>query len=159
MPIGKLFGPLKPGSVIAGTCNTVQNRWNNKSLGASSPSGASLAAAGVKQHVVVGDDGRKFAPARDSDRTSLAIVGKRRGEAAIEKLDEFRAETIAMRFVFESHGTGELEGKNCPMRRQRVVETCRQIDMSSTIAPALRNSAIASAMTWRVEFLRLRPMR
>ena len=29
-PIGRLYGPLKPGNVIAGTCNTVQNRWNNK---------------------------------------------------------------------------------------------------------------------------------
>ena len=63
IPIGKLCGPLKPGRVMAGTCNTVQNLWNNKSLGACSPSGASLAAAGVKQHVVVGDDGREFAPA------------------------------------------------------------------------------------------------
>ena len=47
IPIGKLFGPLKPGRVMAGTCNTVQNLWNNKSLAACSPSGASLAAAGV----------------------------------------------------------------------------------------------------------------
>ena len=63
------------------------------------------------------------------DRTSLAIFGERRGEAAVEQVDELRAEPIVMGLVFESHCAGELEGQNCPMRRQRVVETCRQLDM------------------------------
>jgi hypothetical protein len=50
-------------------------------------------------------------------------------QSPVEKVDKSWAELIVMGLVFESHCAGELEGKNCPMRRKRVVEACRQLDL------------------------------